>query len=661
MLEDFKGKTRKEWHEIWKKRLLMAKGVHQKAVIDWANIVIEEYSGDKQYDQDTGEKYAQLAQTIMAVEETIQPHLFYQNPKVFAKAKNPSWEKRESLVAAVVNHEYTDIKPSGHGIELENELVILDARILPFGGTVCSWEVEGDILEEPPDESLIDKTLSLITGEERQPIQTPVIEKEIGLVTERFNPLEVYLDYTATHITKQKWVIRKMDVPKSKLLKPRYDQAALKDLKPSASLVPEKAVENKPEMAKLLSDPDFKGFRIYEIEDLENRVIHTLCEGYEDFIEFAGEHPLPEGSIYSFLWFIEKPNGVYPLPPLKFYRQRAKEFSYIYSQVSTQIDKFLPKIGIDKNRLDTPDQQKLQLGTLGSMVGFTGAPSGAWDLIQPQVNPDLFKYLGMIKELMNLEAGINEYEVEIPNERTATEAEIISKGTKARRFKPQKRVKGFIRNQAHVMWLFLSQNATEPRFVKILGPDDAAEWWVDPETGKDAWTKEDIAGDYYFDFDIESIAPMNKMERMAINTKGLETVSNPALQQAVMREGNELLVSPLLEKTASENWGLKDKSQIIRRMNFIEPGDEHTLWMSGQYPPINEREMKDPEYLQKHYEEHLKFINSPSFSTLPPVVQDGALRHVESYLPFIQKGLKAAPSKNEKPAGAPKPAPSGVS
>ena len=60
------------------------------------------------------------------------------------------------------------------------------------------------------------------------------------------------------------------------------------------------------------------------------------------------------------MWFIEVPNEVYPVPPIKFYRKRAKEFSYIYSQVSEQIDKFLPKIGFDINRLDKPEQNKLK-------------------------------------------------------------------------------------------------------------------------------------------------------------------------------------------------------------------------------------------------------------------------------------------------------------
>jgi hypothetical protein len=664
-------KSRKEQFETWKKRLKVAKQLHKEKVIEWANTVLKEYSGDAKKDADTNERFTQIAQIIIAVEETVAPQLMYQNPTVSAVSKNPAWERREGLVSAVINQEYNDIKPTGHSIELENELVILEARLLGYGATKSSWEVEGDILEEEPDQDMIEKLRDKVTGRPPEMIETPVIEKEIGHVTEHVSALEILLDYSASHITKQKFTIHMMDVPKEKLLKARYERDKVNELKPSSCLFPEQGNKSRSELERLMEDPDFKAFRIYEIEDLENRVIHTMVDGYDDFIEFDAPHSLPEGTHITFLWFIEVPKQVYPEPPLKYYRKRAHEFSYIFSKVSESIDKFMPKIGIDVNRLSKASQDRLKTGNLGAIVQFDGTPAGGWDVIQPQVNPDLFKYMAMTKELLNLESGTSDVELLSPDQnQTATEVNKVSNSSRNRRFKPQKRVKGFIINQAHTIWQILSQNSTEERFAKVLGENDALEWWEDPETGRNTWTKEDIAGDYAFQIDVESLSPLDKRARDKQNFDNMQTVLNPQLEQNLLKEGKQLLTSGIFEKFAKDTMGIKDRSKIIKDLQFIEPGDEQSLWMQGQFPPISEREIKDPQFLMKHFNAHMQFMNSPAFSSLPPQIQHGVMNHIESYLPLVQKiqaqqgngGAKAPSSqknKGEEKPSVPVPAETG--
>lgn len=642
---------RDELFSLWKKRMRVAKDLHQEKVVEWSEKIFKEYAGDVKTGMEGGEKYTQMAHVIHGVEQTIRPHLLYQNPTVFAKAKQPVWEKREPLVSAVLNHEYTDIKPSGYRIELENELAILDARLLGYGGTETSWEVEGSVIEEKKP-----GLKGFFTGID-EVTRTPVIEREIGMVTERFNPLEVYLDYTATHLTKMKWFIRKKDLRKRDLEKTRYEQDKISKVEPSSVLAPEGKFGIRAQKADLLKDPDFKGYRIYEIHDLEDRVIHTIADGFDDFIEFASPYPVEEGATYSFLWFIEVPNQVYPEPPIKYYRKRAQEFSYIYSQVSDQIDKFLPKIGFDVNKLHGADKERMRVGGLGTFVGFDGSPESAMKEISPRVQPDLFQYLNMTKELLNLESGVSEYEIDIPRERTATEASIIQKGTKSRRFLPQKRVKDFIISQANVMWQTLVRNVAEGQFIKVLGANDALEWWKDPLTGKDTWTGEDISGGYAFSIDVESMAPVDKKERAFINTQALQTITNPNLRASLVQEKKQLLVAPLLEKMASDSWGIKDKTKIIRDLTGLEPAEEHDLWMAGQYPPISERELQDPEFLLKHFAAHEAWIQSLAFRFLPEEIQAGAMQHRDSYLQYLAKILPQKGPKNQtKPFGdQPKP------
>lgn len=659
-LED---KDRKQLYDIWKKRIRIARDLHADKVKKNADKFILEYSGDAKGNQDTGEKYEQICQVVMAIEERAQPHLFFQSPEFTAKAKSQKseWEKREPLVAAMINHEYQDFKDTGYGIELENELCVLDSRILGYAATKTGYDVEGDILKEPVEEGMIDKAKNILTGADPQFTETPVITKDRGQVTERVSPLHLYLDPWATHITKQKFTVHWMDVSKSQLQKPRYDQDKIKDLEPSAVSIPDYDTKSKEEQEKLKDDPDFKAYRIYEIEDLENRLIYTIADGVNDFIEFQAPHPLRQGSQFSWLWFIEVIDKVYPMPPLKYYRKRASEFSYIYSQVSSQIDKFLPKIGINSNALDAADKQKFKTGGLGTFVEFNQPPAANWQVIQPNVQADLFKCLGLTKELLTIESGVPDAELNAPQaDRTATEANKIDAATQQMRFKPKKRVKGFLLNQGRTIWQMIQRNSPIEHFVMILGEQAANEWWNDPQTGKASWTDENIMGDFSLDFDAESVTPQNRIQRMEMNNAALDRLSTPQMQ-IMFQQGNlKLKPRPLIEKYFKENLGIRDMDSVLEDLTILEPSEEHDLWMHGQFPQISPNEAKDPEMLLKHYQGHSAWIESPVFKSLPPVVQQGAMQHFQSYAPheaMIQRmiskpqGGGAAPSQ---PPSAPK-------
>lgn len=649
------SKNRKEWFEYLKKHLDTAKPIHKRKVIDWAGKVIKEYAGDTDQNQDTGERYTQMAQVIMSVEETVQPHLYFKNPTMYAKSKqNKSpWEKRESFVSDLVNYEYRDVKDSGHGIELENELSLLDARLLPFGYSETCWEAQGEMVEDKQDESLMDKAKSFLTGEESQTIdRIPLITKERH-VTERGDPLKLILDYRVDHITKQHLIIKIVDVSKYDLKKPKYEQDKVSKLQPSVSLAPDYEKKSYDEKKYLQGDDDFKGYRIYEIEDIDNRVIHTMAEGFDDFIEFGTEHFLPEGSKYSFLWFIEKPNSVYPEPPIKFYRQRASEFSYIYSQVAQQIDKFLPKIGFDVSKLDAIDKERFKTGGLGTFVGFNGSPDAAWSTISPQIQGDLFKYMAMTKELLNMEGGMNDYETSIPQERKAKEAEIIEQGTKARRFKPQKRVKGFVLSQSHKIYQVVLKNAPIEHFIKVLGEEDAVDWWNDPRTGKQTWSDPELAGDYWFDYNVEEVAPMDISQRNANNEKAMTTLLNPQLAMQLKAENKALKIAPAFSKYVKDNLGIRDESEVIADLNILSPEQEHDLWMQGQFPPVNPDENMD-----EHIQKHSAWVNSPGFHYLPPQIKNGAMAHLGMYQQYLAQ--KQQPPKNKQQAQPSQPQPVAV-
>src|SRR3990167_4026600 len=593
---DDKLKTdRESLAKSWGKRIPVARDLHKKKVVDWFEKVNKEFIGDAAGDSDTGERYEQVCQVIHSVEETVQPHLMFPAPNFVAKAKQIPWEKREALVEAVINHEYRDILPTGRKLEYENELVLIDARMLTYGVTKTSYLVSGEMVEEPQGEGFLSKIKGFLTGEGKETVKTPIITEEKGHVTERVDPLKVFLDPMAKNLARSKYVIEEIDCKKEDLLSPRYEQDKVEKLTPNVVLNGAKTVDYK-QMDKFFTDnPDDAGYRVYEIHDLDQRKIYTYSEELKDFIEFEREYPVAEGSQYSFLWFNDAPNCAYPIPPLKFYRKRALEFSYIYSQVSRQIDKFLPKIGVDGTKLSPGDKERLKLGNLGAIFETIGAPANAVQQFTFAVQKDLFTYMGMIKEMLNLESGVNDYEMAAPEERKATEANQIQQGTTARRFKPKKRVRDFLLNQAHVILQTLQQNQSIEKFIKVLGEKDALEWFEDPETGKAGWTKDTIAGGYSFDLDAEQSTPMDSALKKRQRMEQMQTVMNPQVRQTLLEEGKKLKIAPVFEKFVKEDLGISDRQSIIEDITILKPEQELQRLLYGQ-----ELKVQQGENLEEH-------------------------------------------------------------
>ena len=645
-MEESLKRDRESLAKTWAKRIETARSAHKKHVVEWFEKVSKEYSGDTSVDADTGEKYEQVCQVIHSVEETVQPHLTFVAPHFTVKAKGenaPAWEKREPLVEAVINHEYQAVLPSGRKLEYENELVLIDARLMPYGVTKTSYLVSGGLVEEPQSLGLMEKMKGFLTGEKPEPKLIPQITEEKGHVTERVDPLKVFLDPMAKNLSKIKYVIEELDVTQDQLLSPRYEQEKVDELRPNVVLNGAKSADYK-QMQKFFDEnPDDSGYRIYEIHDLEQRLVHTYSEELKDFIEFGAEYPVPEGSQYSFLWFNDVPNQAYPVPPLKYYRKRALEFSYIYSQVSMQIDKFMPKLGVDGNKLSPGDKERLKNGGLAAIFETIGAPANAVQQFVFGIQKDLFNYMGMIKDMLNLESGVNDYEVASPEERTATEANQIQQGTTARRFKPKKRVRDFLLGQAHTIIQTLQKNQSVERFVKVLGEKDALEWYEDPETGKAGWTKDQIAGDYSYSLDVEQATPMDSALKKRQRMEQMQTVMNPQVRETLMAEGKKLKIAPIFEKFVKEDLGVSDRQSIMEDITILSPEAELQRLLYGQ-----QLKVQQGENLEEHLQGHLATMNAPLFKTFPEEAQSMMMDH-------IQETQQALMQKNQKSQGQPKP------
>lgn len=636
----------------WAKRIDQARTVHKREMIQWADKVIQEFAGDFKTDKDTGERYDTIAQVVHAIESAIKPNLVFSGPKLFVKANKPEWESKEELVEAIVNHEYRAILPNDRRLELENELCLTDARLLPYGVTKTLYLVEGQLIDEEKDpETFGDKVKGFFTGEKPKAAQIPVITDEKGHVTERCDPLKVMIDPNCKHISKRKYDIEELDLSDDELAIPKYDQAKVAKLEPNVCLDAENKLDGKTLDNYFKEYPDLAGYRIYEIHDYEKRQIYTYSEQLKDFIDADiddknRKYPLEKGSQFSFLYFDEAPNRAYPLPPVKFYRRRAIEFSYIYSQLQKQVDKFQPRIGVDETKLSQESKEQLKTGGLASIFTTIGPPANAVQEFNLSIQKDVLVYLEALQKLMNLESGVSDYQTSNPDDkRTATEATYITQNDNARKQTPKKRVRDFVVGQASTILQTLMQHSTKENFIKILGEKEAMEWWTNPETGKNTWTKDDIVGDYSFELDMDSITPINEAVRRKQNVEAMTTVLNPALRQSLEAEGIKLILKNIFKKFVGDNLGMKDETKILEDLNIRNPEQEHDFFMQGIVHPIQQDENHE-EHLQKH----IAWRESSGAQFLPPELLNSVDKHI-----FMTQQLLAQKEQQKQSQQAPAP------
>ena len=214
---------------------------------------------------------------------------------------------------------------------------------------------------------------------------------------------------------------------------------------------------------------------------------------------------------------------------------------------------------------------------------------------------------------------------------------------------------GFVKCQAHTIWQVIRDNSPIEHFISVLGEKDATEWWEDPVTGKAAWESEEATQDYWFDFNMESMAPVDTEQRKIENERAMTTVLNPALREGLAVEGKTLLISPIFETYAKQNLGINDLDTVVRDQNILSPDEEQSLWMEGQYPPISEDEKANPSKLMEHFRKHDAYVRSPGFAALPPEIQEPALEHRDSYIPFLQQLQAKKSPKQNVPREIPKP------
>lgn len=204
-------------------------------------------------------------------------------------------------------------------------------------------------------------------------------------------------------------------------------------------------------------------------------------------------------------------------------------------------------IGMDKNAVDSEeDQDKIRQGDQ-AIVMFNGDPNAAMKIVSPagQGSSDLYQLDGRIQKNLEDKSGITELGMGRlqSGEESAASVEIRSQNMSARPAYRQDIMSDFISDSVHYINQLIKQYYPVDKAVRIVGSLDL-EWSPDP-------SKEEIQAETDAEIDVLSMLPENPdreiQEMQTILNLMYQALTTPEIKQKISEEGMIINISPVVE------------------------------------------------------------------------------------------------------------------
>lgn len=404
----------------------------------------------------------------------------------------------------------------------------------------------------------------------------------------RVNPRDFGFHPMATSVNDASVLIHRIVTTKEALKKnPEYK--GIEDLKSS---VPERFKDK----FKNLKSFDSNFITIWEVHDQENDMIYTFG-GEQKKLIWKRENPYSfSGSHFSMVKFASDPDEFIGIPLLFTVEDESHAMNEVLTKLINHLHMFAGQVIYQEGAIDDDDIRRFQEGGQGAILS-------AKDITLVQKHPpvpmgsDYINALSVLQGLMDRTLGIPDFQRAASNQRkSASEAAFIQGDVNVRREYLLSLVKDFlldsIRKKADLMKQFFDNK----RY--ILAEGSVSQDFIE-------YTKDDIQGEYQFDFDLVTLRGSNSTEvQQLIN--GLNIMAaHPALVPILQT------LDPLkLGKEIFKKMGLNIESFQIKDLEtqvFISPDKENMIVMSPESPAIKKFKgiIPDPKKGENH-DEHLE-------------------------------------------------------
>ena len=565
--------------KLWENRLRLAekklkkKGGGDIKSSDWGKLVAF-YEGEqwKGLGPEKGSFHRVTANQAKSNIDSIRPLLYFQNPKVRIRLKNPTLapapipfmdpatgmpavdpatgqpqisvqagapvakigdqfvnaQKQVDLLEAIDNYYFGEM--DAKSVIRRN---INDALVLPYGVCRLEWVVEMETVEEP------------------DPLQ-PGVSKKVERVVAQYPRLtrvkpwcflwdteldEFNVENGARWLAEIKYY-SKQDLEGDPLLDVDFNEIG-----EATAYVDDEYEGDDPSKA----DDDVRRYKTYEIHDLASKRFMVWVQGSKKFnrVEDPSYYSMVEGPIYTVLGFDETPGDSFPLPVLKQIITESQAYNLILSAQVNHVFRNNRKYQILEGSLSPDEKAKLETGADGAIIETK--QNGAVGIIpDASITQDSYAVAPILKREISEKIGVSAYSrnAREPGVDTAFEASLIQGGSDTKIQEKRDIVREFARRLVRKLNQILKAYADQATVTEIVGLGGTE--WVQ-------WSNRDIAGEFVEDVDIYTGAIYSRetdkkqwMELLSI-ANGNPYVNQQRLWEKVFRvfeEGVQLLNTP---------------------------------------------------------------------------------------------------------------------
>ena len=511
------------------------------------------------------------------VAKLVIPTLMFQNPRVLSLPKRKTDEDAAPFAREILNYFYKELE-----VDFENELVVWDGYVLNRGiykvgyTTKFGMDIPDPELEKKKKKNLTDRaleTLGLKKPKKEELVKPEVDQKIIAEYPyiKWVSPFRFLMDPRARTLDEAQWVAEEFDKTVSELKnnKNYKNTATLEGTEPE---IP-RNVDTRIPGTQL---DEFKIVRVYEIHYRNANKMYrlVLAKDGEVFKELYHDVSMYEmdGFQYDLIEFNRHGHLQYKRSDLTKIKNLQDRFTSTIDSILEQLDRFVPKVAYDSNKVTQNGIKALRDGDIGAIVETNGPPSEAiQEVAFTQFKADLKAFSDEIINIVTITTGITRSKLlGLSTAETATGETIAQGGENIRTAEMSKTVHRFTKNQASKLWQVIKQFVPLEELNLITG-----ETGIDPETGRTQYSwLDDIdsamsqkLAEGQFRFDIE-VGSTQRIDSALINKRIENLISilaRPDIIALMQQQGKKIDIAEIVRIWLMNNPEIvRDSSRIIQ-------------------------------------------------------------------------------------------------
>lgn len=530
-----------------------------------SNRLLNEFKG-KYYKNKSGmDRY--VINTIFSLVNLILPNLIFQKPYIKVKPTVPffmrkkfdgSFEKIDNIEAAEVmeasiNHVMSDIDA------WENmQQAIQDALYYSIGVTKTGYSVDTESIDD----------MDFI--KEENPFVMRVCPKDLG-----FHPLATNPGNASVMVHH---MIRHRDD-----LKENENYKNTDDLKAS---LPD---ELKKKVEAIKKDAAGEYIRVWEVHNQKKGMLYTFAGENKKLLWKRKKNSWYKGSDFNTIKFAGDNDEFLGIPLLGMIENEAIALNELITYMMKHVRMFPGVVDTEEGNLDADGMQRLQNQEQGSI--HTWGSLNAIKRTPPlPMGSDYFNLVNLLFSIIDRILGIPDFQRGISTKRkTATEATLEEGSSTIRREYYIGIVKKFILQNVERVASLIQQHFDEEKLIPVMGKTDLK--FI-------SYTKEDIQGNYSFDFDVDSMRFINEAQANSLINALNVMAAHPALQPILGTLDPELAAKEIFKRMNLNIEALRPRDHQTKL--YFSPEKENELVMQGMDLPDPKLDEDHKMHLELH-------------------------------------------------------------